>query len=191
MLRNEKIMPESTDWLLVNVAPDWASIAILRGPQLIFFRSRTSEGEGTLADLIHQTAMYYEDRLSGTGFAKVLLSGASTIGLQPGDVESLRKSLADRLGTTVGAVDPTAAAALTFDIPVSLAIFSTIPCLFIIASAHVASAGSGDRDQRSIVNVEGLYAAISGVSRQEETRKSRYAARLSDCAMRSSVVRSR
>ena len=58
----------SGDWLLVNVAPEWASMAILRGQDLVFFRSRGSESEGTLADLVHQTAMYYEDRLSGAGF---------------------------------------------------------------------------------------------------------------------------
>ena len=57
------------DWLLVNVAPDYASIAILRGADLIFFRNRGADGEGTLADLVHQTAMYYEDRLQGAGFA--------------------------------------------------------------------------------------------------------------------------
>ena len=65
-----------SDWLLVNVATDYASIAILRGPQLIFFRNRTSDTDGTLADLVHQTAMYYEDRLNGAGFARVILAGA-------------------------------------------------------------------------------------------------------------------
>ena len=63
------------DWLLVNVASDYASIAILRGADLIFFRNRGGEGEGTLADLVHQTAMYYEDRLTGAGFARVILGG--------------------------------------------------------------------------------------------------------------------
>ena len=33
--------------------------------------------DGTLADLVHQTAMYYEDRLNGAGFARVLLAGAA------------------------------------------------------------------------------------------------------------------
>ena len=53
------------DWLLVNVAADYASIALLRGPHVIFFRNRAADTEGTLADLVHQTAMYYEDRLKG------------------------------------------------------------------------------------------------------------------------------
>ena len=51
---------------------------------LMFFRSRGAEGEGTLADLVHQTAMYYEDRLSGAGFSRVMLCGASTVADAPG-----------------------------------------------------------------------------------------------------------
>ena len=46
-------------------------------PHLIFFRNRGADTDGTLADLVHQTAMYYEDRLSGAGFARVLLAGAA------------------------------------------------------------------------------------------------------------------
>jgi Tfp pilus assembly PilM family ATPase len=104
----------SGDWLLVNVAPDWASMAILRGQELMFFRSRGSEGEGTLADLVHQTAMYYEDRLSGAGFSRVMLCGASASGeAQAPDGGALRRSLEERLGTTVNPVDPRTAAALT------------------------------------------------------------------------------
>jgi Tfp pilus assembly PilM family ATPase len=104
----------SGDWLLVNVAPEWASMAILRGKELVFFRSRGSESEGTLADLVHQTAMYYEDRLSGAGFGCVMLSGASTVGdAQTPDTGALRRSLEERLGTTVSPVDPRTAAALT------------------------------------------------------------------------------
>ena len=97
------------DGLLVNIAPGWESIAIMRGRQLIFFRSRGADGEGTLADLIHQTAMYYEDRLSGAGFSRVLLCGAAG----GGNLEPLRRGLAERLSTTVEQIDPTRAAGLT------------------------------------------------------------------------------
>jgi len=96
------------DWLLVNVASDWESIAIMRGRHLIFFRSRGADGEGTLTDLVHQTAMYYEDRLSGAGFTRVLVCGASGVNAEP-----LRRALAERLSTTVDMVDPTRAVALT------------------------------------------------------------------------------
>ena len=38
------------------------------GEHLVFFRNRAADGEAGLADMVHQTAMYYEDRLSGAGF---------------------------------------------------------------------------------------------------------------------------
>jgi len=117
----------SGDWLLVNVAPDWASMAILRGRDLVFFRSRGADGEGTLTDLVHQTAMYYEDRLSGAGFGGVLLCGASSAGeRQAGDGETLRRDLEERLGTTVNSVDPRMAAALTDRIDGAPALLDTL-----------------------------------------------------------------
>ena len=104
----------AADWLLVNVAPDYASVAILRGRDLIFFRNRTSDTDGTLADLVHQTAMYYEDRLTGAGFSRVILAGAAGAGASPGvDVDQLRRSLEERLAASVETVDPRSAVALT------------------------------------------------------------------------------
>jgi len=95
------------DWLLVNVASDYTSIAILRGPGLIFFRSRAADAEETLADLVHQTAMYYEDRLEGSGFGRVLLAGASIAGAQQtADVEWIRRNLEERLSKPVETIDP-------------------------------------------------------------------------------------
>ena len=104
----------SGDWLLVSIAPDYTSIALLRGPDLIFFRNRATETDGTLADLVHQSAMYYEDRLKGAGFSRVILSGAAAAGAQQSvDIDQLRRSLEDRLRTPVETVDPRTAAALT------------------------------------------------------------------------------
>jgi Tfp pilus assembly PilM family ATPase len=104
--------PFDHDWLLINVgAPDQASIAILRGPQIIFFRTRGAEADGTLADLVHQTAMYYEDRLQGGGFTRAVICGA------PGD--DVRRSLEQRLGLPVEPLDVRAAAVLTDRITVA------------------------------------------------------------------------
>src|SRR5439155_18023305 len=104
----------AADWLLVNVAADYASIAIVRGAHLIFFRNRAADTEGTLADLVHQTAMYYEDRLKGAGFARVVLAGAATAGpAQAGDIDELRRSLEERVAMKVEPIDPRTAAAIT------------------------------------------------------------------------------
>jgi len=104
----------TADWLLVNVAADYTSIALLRRPSLIFFRNRAADTEGTLADLVHQTAMYYEDRLKGAGFARVILAGAGAAPIEHApEIEGARRSLEDRLRTSVEAADPRAAAALT------------------------------------------------------------------------------
>jgi Tfp pilus assembly PilM family ATPase len=127
----------SADWLLVNVAADWASIAILRGAHLIFFRGRSADGEGTLADLVHQTAMYYEDRLTGTGFSRVLLCGAAGAGpRQVGDVEQLRRSLEERLGSVVDMVDPRTAASLADRIAVAPALLDTLTPLVGLLVRH-------------------------------------------------------
>jgi len=119
--------PPATDWLLVNVAADSASIALQRGPHLIFFRNRASDTEGTLADLVHQTAMYYEDRLKGAGFGRVILAGAASASVQQtGDLDDVRRSLEERLATTVETVDPRTAAALTDRITAAPALLDTL-----------------------------------------------------------------
>jgi type IV pilus assembly protein PilM len=97
------------DWLLVHVAADYASLAIVRGPDLIFFRTRPADAEGDLGDVVHQTAMYYEDRLGGGQFSRVILTGAASAGGAAGEIA--RASLEARLGTHVESLDfrPTAA----------------------------------------------------------------------------------
>jgi Tfp pilus assembly PilM family ATPase len=98
------------DWLLVHVRPDYTSIVIARGEQVIFHRNRP-EDEGTdLEDLVHQTAMYYQDRLAGQGFARVVLAGSGGI---VGTLEVAQRSVEDRLGVAVTPVDPTRIATLT------------------------------------------------------------------------------
>jgi Tfp pilus assembly PilM family ATPase len=91
------------DWLIVHVAPDYATLAIVRSKDLIYFRTRQLDGDGDLADLVHQTAMYHEDRLGGARFGRVLLSGASAHGAEAG--EHLRRGLEERMGARVEALD--------------------------------------------------------------------------------------
>jgi type IV pilus assembly protein PilM len=103
----------SDDWLLVHVTHEDATMAILRGSHLVFFRNRAAEGEAGLADLVHQTAMYYEDRLSGGGFDRVVLAGAgSPMTAGSPDADYLRRALEQRLSAKVDTVDPRSAATL-------------------------------------------------------------------------------
>lgn len=92
----------SGDWLLVHAAPSYVSLAVLRDGHLIFYRTRGEEAEGSVADLVHQTAMYYEDRLHGQRFGRVLLAGGSTVA----GADALRHELSERLGIEVSNVDP-------------------------------------------------------------------------------------
>jgi Tfp pilus assembly PilM family ATPase len=96
------------DWLLVHVTDSYLTLAVVRDNTLLFFRNR-GEDEGTLADLIHQTAMYYEDRLNGSGFARVIIAGSARL---PGGADSIRRGLEERLRVNVEPVDPRGAAAL-------------------------------------------------------------------------------
>lgn len=104
--------PGEGDWLLVHVTPGYGSIGILRGRDLIFFRNRAEGTDGTLADLVYQTAMYYEDRLGGrAGFARVLLAatgadreeGASAL-------QDVRRQVEERLRVKTETFDPSGVA---------------------------------------------------------------------------------
>jgi hypothetical protein len=122
------------DWLLVHVRPDYTSIAIARGEQLIFYRSRP-EDEGTdLEDLVHQTSMYYQDRLQGRGFTRVMLAGSGGI---LGALEVAQRSIEERLGVAVTPVDPTRAAALADRISASPDLMNVLgPLVGILRRAH-------------------------------------------------------
>ena len=98
------------DWLLVHVTNTYLTLTVMRDRTLLFFRNRGEESDGSLTDLIHQTAMYYEDRLHGGGFARVLIVGAARLS---GGAESVRRGLEERLNVSVEAVDPRGTAALT------------------------------------------------------------------------------
>ena len=71
--------PPAGDWLIVHIRPEYTSIAIMRGSDLIFFRTRAEGDAEPLADVVHQTAMYYQDRLDGHGFSRVFAGGRSRL----------------------------------------------------------------------------------------------------------------
>lgn len=99
------------DWLLIHVAPGYSTIAIVRGRDLIFFRSRQTEGHGHLAELVHQTAMYYEDRLGGKVFTRAFLAGHAAGESSNGSAQNLGQTLEDRLKTRVEPLDAAVVAA--------------------------------------------------------------------------------
>ena len=98
------------DWLVVHVAYDYVTLAVVRGHDLIFFRNRSTTEQAELTDLVHQTAMYHEDRLGGGGFSRVVLAGAWVHG--PDSAEWLRRAIEERVGLRVEAVDFRSAAAM-------------------------------------------------------------------------------
>jgi type IV pilus assembly protein PilM len=98
------------DWLVVHMRPEYTSIVILRREDVIFFRNRAEGDEEALQDVVHQTAMYYQDRLGGRGFTRILLGG---LGKTPGAVDMARRNLEEHMGSLVEPIDPTRGASLT------------------------------------------------------------------------------
>ena len=111
------------DWLVVHMRPEYTSIAILRREDVLFFRNRAEGDAEALEDVVHQTAMYYQDRLEGRGFSRILLGG---IGRLQGEVDLARRNLEARMGTVVEPIDPTRGAALTDRITATPELMATL-----------------------------------------------------------------
>lgn len=133
------------DSLLVHIRPDYSSVAILRGGDLVFFRNRAAEGEGSLIDLVHQTAMYYEDRLGGAGIERVVLTGAHTAARPaPGDSgpvqpDELQRALERRLRTRVEMLDATSIVPMADRITAAPALLDSIaPLVGVMLREHAA-----------------------------------------------------
>jgi len=94
----------SGDWMLVHTAPDYSTIVVVRNGRAIFFRSRPADGlPPDMGDLVHQTAMYYEDRLGGTAFSRVVLAGSSSF--DPALADRGRRQIEERLGVKAEILD--------------------------------------------------------------------------------------
>lgn len=101
----------SGDWLLVNSTRESQTLAIMRGGTLVFYRNRAIDDEETLPDLVHQTAMYYEDRLQGSAFERVVLAGAAS-----SSGADVRRALSERLKAPVASIEPREVAAFGGDV---------------------------------------------------------------------------
>ena len=127
------------DWLLVHAAADSTTLAIVRRGQVIFYRQRGIDADESLEDLVHQSAMYYEDRLAGRGFGRVVLSGAASGPEGIAGADRLRRLLADRLQVKVDAVDLGRSAALTDRISANPALVDQLAPLVGILSREPAA----------------------------------------------------
>jgi type IV pilus assembly protein PilM len=133
----------SGDWLLVHVASDYLTLAVLRQSDLILLRHRGAEDATSLADIVHQTSMYYEDRLRGAGFDRVILAGsgraASGTQGEGTNVEAIRRELETRLQTRVEPIDPRPAITLTDRIGATPALLDTLaPAVGVLLRERVA-----------------------------------------------------
>ena len=91
------------DWLLVHTAPEYATLIVVRNGRVIFYRNRPAEGGALdMGELVHQTAMYFEDRLGGSAFNRVILAGGSHHGAE---ADHLRRQIEERLGTRAEPLD--------------------------------------------------------------------------------------
>jgi Tfp pilus assembly PilM family ATPase len=129
----------SGDWLLVHVTPDCGTIVILRGEEVIFYRNRAEGSDESLADMVHQTAMYYEDRLGGShGFSRVTLAGT---GLSEGrGLAAAREEIEGRLGLRTESLSPERLAHFTDRISADAGLVNTIaPLVGILARARAGA----------------------------------------------------
>ena len=113
------------DWLLIHAGADGATIAIYRGRHPVFFRRRGADGDGHLGELVHQTAMYYQDRLGGGGFVRVLAGGSGASAL----TSAAWTGIQERLGVRAEPVAPGGGA------PVDAGLAEAIPPAFGMAAS--------------------------------------------------------
>lgn len=132
--------PAQDDWLVIHVQPTYTSVAILRGRDVLFFRTSAEGDDAGLEDMVHQTTMYYQDRLAGAGFRRVVLGG---IARAAGGLDQIRRALSERLGGSVEPIDPTRAATFTDRISAPPDVMSTLAPLvgvMVRARAEAVSA---------------------------------------------------
>jgi hypothetical protein len=117
-------------------------LIVVRGGRVVFYRNRPSEGDATdMGDLVHQTAMYFEDRLGGGAFARVYLAGASSYGP---DAETLRRQIEERVGARVTQLDVRGGVALRDRIAAGPELLDAIaPAVGVLLRDRPVPAGRG------------------------------------------------
>jgi type IV pilus assembly protein PilM len=132
------------DWLMVHVAADYATLAVVRGADVIFFRNRMTTDGADLPDLVHQTAMYHEDRLGGGGFSRIVVAGASSRGAD--EAERLRRQVEERIGVRAEAIPLANAVAIRDRIAVGADLVDTVaPAAGLLLRERTAPRTGGER----------------------------------------------
>ena len=88
------------DWLLVRAGSGYGALAVARGRHPLLFRTAAADGEA-LGDLVHRTAMYYEDRLGGGGLSLALVAGDAGT---PDGAGAIGRVVAERLAVPVESI---------------------------------------------------------------------------------------
>ena len=91
---------DGADWLLVHVAAGASTLVVVRGGHPLLFRHVAPDGD-RLADLVHQTAMYCQDRLGGGEFGSALVAGHHASGDATRDGDAVRRVIEERLRIAV------------------------------------------------------------------------------------------
>jgi Tfp pilus assembly PilM family ATPase len=127
------------DWLLVHTTADYATLIIVRSGRVIFYRHRGADSEESLADIVHQATMYYEDRLSGRGFGRVFLAGAAEGPEGAAGAETSRRALTERLNAKVEPLELSGVATLVDRISASPALVDQLaPLVGVLAGKPAA-----------------------------------------------------
>ena len=108
-LINAALLPgpvaDARDWLLVHVVSGASTLAVVRDGHPLLFRHVAPDG-ARIADLVHQTAMYYEDRLGGGELARALVTGEALVDEGSSTGGAVRRVIEERFRI---AVEPLAA----------------------------------------------------------------------------------
>ena len=68
-----KSTDEKQDWILVHIMDCYSTVALIRGNNVVLLRTlNATTGDGVSA-AIHQSAMFYEDRLKGHGISRAVM----------------------------------------------------------------------------------------------------------------------
>ena len=99
-----KEMDEAQDWILVHMTDCYSTVTLVRGNNVVLIRTLNTTTGDDVAVSIHQSAMFYEDRLKGHGISRVVLVRNDDALVDSDIVESRMKTEfnvpVERLGST-------------------------------------------------------------------------------------------